>query len=274
MLLTRVLSALVLVPLVVVLIVAGGWALAAGLLAALGTAAWEYTRLMQAGGYRPTWGLTLALIAALIFDAAWLEARLAPVVMSAGLLVSLTWQLARRTPINGERGRAGTATADWALTFAGGVYLGWAGSHAIRIRAFENGAAWLLLVLAGVWLADSGAYFVGTRWGRHKMTPSLSPKKSWEGLAGGIVFGALGNALFAAALGLPALHGALLGLSGATLGALGDLSISMMKRQVGVKDSGNLIPGHGGALDRIDSLLFAVIAGHLYLAWFVGLGAA
>jgi phosphatidate cytidylyltransferase len=122
--------------------------------------------------------------------------------------------------------------------------------------------------MTGTWLADSGAFLVGMRWGRHKLAPALSPGKSWEGLLGGIVFGVAGNGLLALAFSLPAIHGALLGLSGATLGAIGDLAISMMKRQVGAKDSGRLIPGHGGALDRIDSLLFAVLAGYLYLSWF------
>jgi len=265
MLLTRVLSALVLAPIVVLLIVVGGWAFAVGLAVALGMAAREYGRLMQHGGYQPAWGIMLALIAALILDAGMPEARLAPVVISVSLLISLTWHLAHRT---------GTATADWALTFAGGVYLGWAGHHAVLMRAFDNGAAWLLLVLTGVWLADSGAYFVGVRWGQHKLATAISPQKSWEGLIGGIAFGSVGNGLFAVAIGLPLIHGAMLGLIGSTIGTLGDLSISMMKRQAGVKNSGSLIPGHGGVLDRIDSLLFAVIAGYLYLVWFAGLGAA
>ena len=169
------------------------------------------------------------------------------------------------------RRRDATVTADWALTLAGGVYLAWAGRQFLQIRAFENGAAWLVLVLSGTWLADSGAYLIGARWGRHKMTPSLSPKKTWEGLAGGVTIGILGNALVAAVLALPPVHGAALGLLGGTLGTLGDLSVSMIKRQVGAKDSGQLIPGHGGALDRIDSLLFTVIAGYLYLVWFAGL---
>jgi phosphatidate cytidylyltransferase len=265
MLLTRVLSALVLAPVAIFSIVVGGWALMGMLAIVLGIAAIEYVRLMRDGGFRPTAWIALILIGALLVDAMRPQWRLAPATISVILIGSLTWQMA-------HRGVA--ATADWALAVAGGLYLGWAGRSVIQIRAFDNGAAWLLVVLAGTWLADSGAYLVGVRWGRHKMTPSLSPKKSWEGFIGGIAFGVIGNAVFAAALGLPPLHGAMFGLIGATIGTLGDLSISMMKRQVGAKDSGHLIPGHGGALDRIDSLLFTVIAGYLYLTWFTGLAAS
>jgi phosphatidate cytidylyltransferase len=99
------------------------------------------------------------------------------------------------------------------------------------------------------------------------MTPTLSPKKSWEGLIGGVMAGVVLNPIVAALFGLPLIHGAALGLIGATIGTLGDLSISMIKRQVGVKDSGRLIPGHGGMLDRLDSLLFSVIVGYYYLIW-------
>jgi len=260
MLLIRALSAIVLLPIAVVLILLGGWALTGVLIVVLGVAALEYVRLMQRGGYRPTWWIILSLIVVLLIDPILSQSTLTSTALSLALIVSLAWQLTRRSP---------SATADWALTLAGGLYLGWAGRHFILIREFPNGALWLLLVLTGTWFADSGAYLVGVRWGRHKLAPMLSPKKSWEGLIGGIALGVAANALLALAVSLPALHGAMLGLSGATLGTLGDLSISMMKRQVGAKDSGRLIPGHGGVLDRIDSLIFAVLAGYLYLSWFV-----
>lgn len=262
--LTRALSAVILLPAAIAAIGAGGWILVAALLIVLGLAAWEYVRLVERSGARPAWGIALALIAGLLVDPLLAQIDLTPIAISLALVGSLTWRILRRSP---------TATADWALTVAGGLYFGWAGRQFVLIRAFPNGAAWLLLVLGGVWLVDTGAYLVGVRWGRHKMTPALSPKKSWEGLAGGAIIGVIGNALLAAALGLPPIHGAALGLIGATFGTLGDLSISMIKRQAGAKDSGNLIPGHGGVLDRIDSLLFVVIGGYWYLLWFGGLAA-
>jgi phosphatidate cytidylyltransferase len=260
MLLMRALSAIVLAPIAIVVILLGGWALAGMLIVVLTVAGLEYVRLMQRGGYRPAWWMVVALIVVLSIDPILSQSTLAPIALSLALLVTLAWQLTQRSP---------SAAADWALTLAGGVYLGWAGRHFVLIREFPNGAMWLILVVTGAWFADSGAYLVGVRWGRHKLAPLLSPKKSWEGLLGGAVFSIAGNALLALAFALPPIHGAMLGLSGATLGAIGDLAISMMKRQVGAKDSGRLIPGHGGALDRIDSLLFTVLAGYLYLVWFV-----
>jgi len=197
-------------------------------------------------------------------DAARPSAGLLAPALGLTLMASLTWHMRTRTP---------TVTADWALGVAGGMYLGWAGRQFVEIRALDAEGAWLLLTLIGTWLADSSAYLVGVRLGRHKLATSLSPKKSWEGLAGGIVFAVAGNALAAAALGRPPIHGAALGLIGGAFGTLGDLSISMIKRQVGAKDSGGLIPGHGGALDRLDSLLFAVVAANLYLRWIAGLPA-
>ena len=262
MLLTRVLSAIVLAPLVMAAVLIGDWVLVAFLAVVLGLASWEFVGLMQQGGYRPAWPVAFVLVATLLLDSTVIDARLMITVVSLTLIGSLVWHMGHRTA---------TVTADWALSVAMGLYLGWVGRQFVAIRAFDDGAAWLVLVLTGTWLADSGAYFVGSRIGRHRMAPTLSPKKSWEGLAGGIAAGIAGNSVLAALFGLPPIHGAALGLLGATIGTLGDLSISMMKRQVGAKDSSQLIPGHGGALDRVDSLLFSAVAGYLYLTWFAGM---
>jgi phosphatidate cytidylyltransferase len=135
---------------------------------------------------------------------------------------------------------------------------------------------WTLMVLGSVWMADSGAYLIGRKIGRHKMTPRLSPKKSWEGYLAGIFFGVAGGALLAALWGvwqgpdttISPIDGALLGLALSVLTILGDLGESMIKRQVGIKDSSHLLPGHGGAFDRIDSWLWAGVLGFYLIAWF------
>jgi phosphatidate cytidylyltransferase len=116
---------------------------------------------------------------------------------------------------------------------------------------------------------------VGSRIGRHKMTKRLSPKKSWEGYFGGVVAGVLGGAALAALIQTLAApggsitweRGGWLGLALAVLTTLGDLGESMMKRQVGVKDSGDLLPGHGGVFDRIDSWLWAGVIGYYLITW-------
>jgi phosphatidate cytidylyltransferase len=128
----------------------------------------------------------------------------------------------------------------------------------------------------GIWAADSFAYLVGVRFGRHKIAPRLSPKKSWEGYFGGIVGAVLFSALWAwgwrewvnpAAVITP-LRGALLGLAMGIFPVMGDLGESMIKRQFGVKDSGHILPGHGGIFDRIDSWLWALpIAYYIISLW-------
>jgi phosphatidate cytidylyltransferase len=174
-----------------------------------------------------------------------------------------------------ERGRDQAGT-DFAVTLAGIIYLGWIGAYMISVRDLPEGKWWLLVVLPAVWLADSGAYLVGVRFGRHKIAPRLSPKKSWEGYIGGIFFAVLGTPLFVALWRVGAgpdttltlTAGAWIGLAMGLLTIFGDLGESMLKRQVGAKDSGNLLPGHGGALDRIDSWLWAGVIGYYLVVWF------
>lgn len=258
--LTRVISALILLPIVVGLIWLGGWPFDIAIALIMSLAVYEFNQLMRQGSHprRVPWGFSLALVIVIGLDVLAPQASLLRLGIALILITSLTWQLSHRQ---------GEPTVDWALAIASGLYLGIAGAHFILLRQLPNGELWLLLTLTGTWLADSGAYFIGSRFGRHKMTPTLSPKKSWEGLFGGILFGLVLNPIVAEIFGLPLIHGAALGLIGATIGVFGDLSISMIKRQVGAKDSGYLIPGHGGALDRLDSMLFTVIVGYYYIIW-------
>lgn len=256
--LTRVISAALLLPIVVGITWLGGWPfyIAVSLVTALGV--YEFQQLMFHDGFQPPLLFGWLMVGGLLLDAIFPEAKVARPIVALILVVSLTWQLSHR---------AGKPVADWSLAIVSGLYLGLAGEHFILLRQLPAGERWLLLTLTGTWLADSGAYFVGSRLGRHKLTPTLSPKKSWEGLIGGVIFGGALNPIVSGLFGLSPWHGAALGLIGATIGTLGDLSISMIKRQAGAKDSGRLIPGHGGMLDRLDSLLFTVILSYYYLVW-------
>ena len=133
----------------------------------------------------------------------------------------------------------------------------------------------MLLALPIVWLVDAGAYLVGTRLGRHKLAPRLSPHKTWEGYFGGVIFGVLGGTILGglifvlngSATAINPLRGAMLGLVLAVLTPLGDLGESLIKRQVGAKDSGDLLPGHGGVFDRIDSWLWAGVLGFYFISF-------
>jgi phosphatidate cytidylyltransferase len=133
----------------------------------------------------------------------------------------------------------------------------------------DFGAGWVLLALSIAWVADTGGYFVGRRWGSAKLYPAVSPNKTWAGLYGALTGSTLAGAVASLTYlrELPWLHGLLLGLLGGLIGQLGDLVESLLKRSVGAKDSGSMIPGHGGILDRIDALLFVAPTTYLYAVW-------
>jgi phosphatidate cytidylyltransferase len=123
--------------------------------------------------------------------------------------------------------------------------------------AVADGPLLLLGLLAVVWSADSGAYFCGRAFGRHKLAPSVSPGKTWEGVAGGVVAAALFGAAASLITDVGTLETALLAAATAAVSVLGDLNVSMFKRNAGLKDSGRVLPGHGGVLDRADSVTAA-----------------
>jgi len=230
--------------------------------------AWEYVDLLSAAGSRPSRWLVVGGTVALILVRFYSSAQAAPVF--AGLVLGL---MAVHL-VAYERGRD-QAGLDFGASLGGLVYIGWVGAYLIDLRQVANGAWWVMFVLPCVWFADTGAYLLGAAYGRHKMTPRLSPKKSWEGFVGGFVTSLAGGAFLAYAystwgpLNLPIWVGALFGLTVGLITPLGDLGESMLKRQAGMKDSGKIFPGHGGAFDRIDSWLWAGVLGYFFVLWFV-----
>ncbi len=263
MLLDRLAVAVPLIPVAVWVVALGGPVYAVMVMAIVVVAGREYVRLFRAGGQRPADALVIAgaplLVATRVLPA--LDAGLTFVAL---LVAALTWHL-----IDYERG-AHTSGTDFGITVAGLFYLGWMGGYLVAMREMADGLWWTAVTLGGVWLADSAAYVFGRAFGRHALAPRLSPKKTWEGFVGGILGGAGGSALLALlwrigagpASGLDWPTAALLGGLAGLVGPLGDLGISMLKRQSGLKDSGAVIVGHGGALDRIDSWLVAVPIGY------------
>ncbi len=270
MLRDRLAIAVLLLPSALWAISAGGLFYLLGVLFVFFVAAREYVSLFRAGQLRPAEpvvvGGVLALIAAQHF-----QEQLHPnglgLLSALAVVLPLTWHL-----IDFERGAKSSGT-DFVVTVAGIFYLGWLGGYLIALRNLPDGLWWLVTVLPGMWLADTGAYGFGRAFGRHPMTPRLSPKKTWEGYTGSIFGGAAGAGLLAAcwhiATGPDSLMtwqtGALAGALVGALGPIGDLGVSMLKRQVGLKDSGALLAGHGGALDRIDSWLVAAPVGYYFV---------
>lgn len=261
MLRTRILSAAILVPVVGVAVYLGGpWlAMVVGLAALL--AGWEFYALLRKGGYGPSTPLGLLLIALLLLGAYRPQWGLIRPAVAGMVMLTLGWQLFQAD--------SPAPMVDWALTVAGGLYLGWLMGHFLLLRA--EGLRWIVVALLSTWICDSGAYFVGLSFGRHKLWPRISPKKTWEGAVGGWVSGVVLTTVVTALLGLGWLHGVAIGALVGIVAPFGDFAVSMLKRQVGVKDSSHLIPGHGGMLDRIDSLLFTIPVVYYYACFVVGL---
>jgi phosphatidate cytidylyltransferase len=188
--------------------------------------------------------------------------------ISAMIVLSFSWlMLARKATL------AGAVTA-WALSVALPFYVCWPMSYFLLMRGGtvgynSNGFWWTLTTLVTVWAFDSFAFLTGLWLGRHKLAPNISPKKTWEGAAGGLVFALVAMALLTRPIGVAWYNVIGLGVLVGAAATVGDLAESLLKRDVGVKDSGSLIPGHGGLLDRADSLLFAVMVVYYY-AVFIG----
>jgi phosphatidate cytidylyltransferase len=151
----------------------------------------------------------------------------------------------------------------------GVLLIGWGLSHLILIRHLEVGHLYIILLCAVVWLSDAAAMYVGKALGRHRMAPAISPGKTWEGAAASLVSGMIVALLGARLLSLPLslLQSVVFGGIISCVAQVSDLSESLLKRYVGVKDSGALIPGHGGLLDRIDSLFLAAPLAFYLLQW-------
>ncbi|HET7009839.1 MAG TPA: phosphatidate cytidylyltransferase [Anaerolineales bacterium] len=267
MLRERVLVTILLLPAAFWIIAAGGWLFAAGVALVLALAAAEFAALFRSVGLRPAaWVMATAVVALVVGRQADGFAS-GPALLAGTALGLMTWHL-----VDYERGAPRSGT-DFAVSLGGAVYVGWIGAYLISLRGLPDGLWWLLTALPAVWVGDSAAYFVGRAIGRHRLAPRLSPKKSWEGYLAGIVGAALAGAGFALLWTIPAGPGAsltvgrglVLGLILGSVTPLGDLGISMIKREVEIKDSGTLLPGHGGALDRLDSWIWAGVLG-FYLA--------
>jgi len=264
MLAKRAIVAAIMLPVILGSIVFGGIVYTILISAVLGLAAWELVRLFKAGGYEPS--VLIPAVGAVVIVWGRFISELSgeplsndPFIIGLLIIVAMVYHL-----IAYERGRDQSAT-DFVITIGGAFYIGILGSYLFSMRYLPDGMWWLMTTLFAVWLADSGAYFYGKRFGKRKLTPRLSPKKTWEGYIAGIVAAALFTPLFALLwagisddpISITPLNAGLLALVLSIVTPLGDLGESMFKRQFGIKDSSNLLPGHGGIFDRIDSWIWA-----------------
>lgn len=254
---TAVVLVAVLLPAFLLLPLAAGFALI-GLFVAGG--AWEWSAFVAGEDRRGRLAYTLLLLAALAAAALAVPGVLPASAVAAASLAwwAVAFALVLRYPVALGRGVAGCA---------GLLVLvpAWVALAAL-LGAGADGRALVLVALAIVWGADVGAYFAGRAFGRVKLAPRVSPGKTWEGAIGGLACAALVAAGGAAWLGHPPLAALPIGLAVGAISIVGDLTVSMFKRTAGLKDSGHLLPGHGGILDRVDSVtaaapLFVLMAG-------------
>jgi phosphatidate cytidylyltransferase len=276
----RAASALVLIPIVIALVFFGGWVAFAGALLALVLAAYELHTMFRQRGWRPVSLLSLGMGVVFLVAARLLVLRhpypqvlmLLGVGISGLIVLTFAWIILTR-----HDNQAGLT--DLTLTIASAVYLGWPLAAFLLLRGDTLGAGtagfwWLLALFFMVWADDTFALLTGHYFGRHRLAPHISPAKTWEGFFGGLVFTVVAALVFLVAipnafghpLHVPWYHAAILGVLVGIVAPIGDLAESLLKRATGVQDSGTLIPGHGGILDRMDSLLFAVLVVLFYAA--------
>jgi phosphatidate cytidylyltransferase len=271
----RAISAAVLVPVLLIVLALGGAVLSAAVVLATAVAAVETFRLLKGAGYTPFAGLGTALAVVIVLDAAF------PAVLDgSGLLLAAVGfvlvavaSFTRIEPLDGLQA--------WMATIFGALYVSLlsfvirlgnaapdiAPGSQLSVLGPERG--WVLLLLLAVWSYDTGAFLVGRSLGRTRFLTHISPSKTLEGVVGGVIATTVVVALVLVGLGQNPVHALALGPLVALAAQAGDLGESVLKRAAGAKDSGTLIPGHGGMLDRLDSFIFAAPLVTLYVLAFL-----
>ncbi len=261
-------SAAVLIALVIGIVFCGGWIAFAAAFIFLCLGAWEMSVMFAKKGWRPQIIISVALGVDFLFAAMFPAQRLLIISggISACVILSFTVFLLASESFE-------SALRDWAMTIAIPFYLGWPLALFLALRGYDFGYGstgfwWVVATFGMVWGHDSAAYIAGHFFGKTKLAPRISPAKTWEGFAGGLTLSIIAAFVLTLPIGLPWYAWLSMGALTAVASTIGDLAESLLKRGAGVKDSGQLIPGHGGMLDRMDSLLFAVIVVAAYAAFY------
>ncbi|HEX2145775.1 MAG TPA: phosphatidate cytidylyltransferase [Glycomyces sp.] len=237
---------------------------------AIAVACWETGTAMHKGGKNvPV--IPLAAAGALIVVLAWFGGATGLLLGTAvGVAALFVWRLSE-----GATGYRTDVSAAVLLIvqvpFLAGFVMLLATSENDSARLIDGAAAQVLIMLFTVVCSDTGGYTAGVLFGKHQMTPRISPKKSWEGLAGSVAAAAVGGSVTLWAIfEVPFLMGVAFGVCVALAATLGDLSVSLLKRDLGIKDMSNIIPGHGGVMDRLDSILMVAPVAYVWFGYLLG----
>jgi phosphatidate cytidylyltransferase len=263
-LLPRIASAIVLAPLALALVWKGGPLLVLAAALAAGWCAFEYFRLLEKAGLRPAWPLGVAGAACLAASPAVPGTHLGALALALIALGPGLYFVAEGAPF-------ARAAQDWAQTAFGALVIGWPLGQGVALRAAEGdqvlfgvvvarGALLLAAAMTLTWASDISAYAVGRLFGRRAFFPAISPHKTREGAIAAVAAPAVIGVVWGGPLGWPVPFALVVGAAAGVAAIAGDLLESMLKRAVAAKDSGTLIPGHGGLLDRLDSLLLVLVA--------------
>lgn len=260
----RTIVATIITPLALIFIHLGGYFFLGLITVLLAATAWEYIKLLRIINLKPAVPLVLAGVILLTLSRFFFNFSYNSVLLTLLLLGTAAYYV-----LQYER-NIGNPAADFGATLSVLLYIGFLGSYLISLRMLPDGKWWTFLVLPIVWFADSGAYLIGTHFGKHKLAVRTSPHKTWEGYFGGILVGVLSGIgltylyqqVFSAGIDITLFEAAFLALIISAAIPLGDLTESMIKRQASSKDSGNLLPGHGGVFDKLDSQFWAAPIGY------------
>ena len=260
MLSLRLLSAAVGIPLLALAVWFGSYWYLAPVVAIAVMGTWEFHRLLSPVTTTPPLLFSLAIVFGMTIPSHW-EAEYLLIALGAAILASLSWQITQEFPKKAAKAQF--------LGLVGPFYVGLPFSLAILLRDGIDGRDWMLAVLFATFSIDTAAYAVGRLIGKHKLAPRISPGKTWEGVVGGLVGGVGATFGITLVLGLPmSTWKALpLGLLLAVAAMSGDLVESWLKRTAGAKDSGGLVPGHGGVLDRTDSVVATLVVAYFWVMW-------
>lgn len=262
---TRILTGFIIAAVVLFSLIEGKLALIGFLAVTLAFGTREYVKILNHKGFYPS--LKMIYISEAIFlTLGYFQAyNLAIVAVTLCTLGAFMWILFKgRQPY----------IANVATTVLGILYCGWLPLHLVFIRhlhnaQFNDGLVFLVMMLVAVILTDSGCYYIGTKFGKHKLAPVISPNKTVEGAIGGLLCGIIGVLLLNIYIGLEWYLALFIGIICTSFAQIGDLCESLIKRDAGVKDSGDSLPGHGGFLDRCDSYILTIPALYYFCKYFI-----